>query len=296
MINIGLKNKILDNFEGSLKDIQRDLLDLNKSIEKDEKLAQHINSPIVINLIAEGERFIGYLQRFDENSLFEPKYFEKSFGGQSNFVSLPLTDSVSLKGKVDRIDFYEDYFRIIDYKSGNADATLSELYYGKKLQLFLYASAIAQATGKKLSGTFYMPIKNVVESAETNENIYKLSGFYINDVDLANAYDINLKNNKKSEFVGMSIKADGTLSTRGDKILSESEMNNLLNYAKDISSKAINQITSGKYKASPIKFNKRKNACNYCPYLKLCSKSANNIAFREVGKVTRDSFIGGTNE
>lgn len=38
MIYIGLKNKILDNFEGSLKDIQRDLLDLNKSIEKDEKL------------------------------------------------------------------------------------------------------------------------------------------------------------------------------------------------------------------------------------------------------------------
>ena len=39
MINIRLKNKILDNFEGSLKDIQRDLLDLNKSIEKDEKLS-----------------------------------------------------------------------------------------------------------------------------------------------------------------------------------------------------------------------------------------------------------------
>lgn len=47
MINIGLKNKILDNFEGSLKDIKKDLLDLNKSIEKDEKLSIETKSRVL---------------------------------------------------------------------------------------------------------------------------------------------------------------------------------------------------------------------------------------------------------
>lgn len=47
MINIGLKNKILDNFEGSLKDIKKDLLDLNKSIENDEKLSIETKSRVL---------------------------------------------------------------------------------------------------------------------------------------------------------------------------------------------------------------------------------------------------------
>lgn len=269
---------------------------VNNLVQKDEKLAQHINNPILVNLIAEGERFIAYLKRFDENTLFKPAYFEKSFGGQADFASLPLTDTVSLKGKVDRIDFYNNYFRIIDYKSGSADATLSELYYGKKLQLFLYGLAISNATHKQLSGTFYLPIKNVVEKAENNDNIYKLLGFYTNNLDNANAYDINLQSTRKSEFVNISLKADGNLSARTDKVLTESEMETMLNYAKQISIKAINQITSGIYNASPLKFDERKNACNYCPYLVLCLKSANNIEFREVEKVTKDSFLGGNNE
>ena len=47
MKNIKFKNKILDNFEGSLKDIKMGLLDLNKSIEKDEKLNIETKSKIL---------------------------------------------------------------------------------------------------------------------------------------------------------------------------------------------------------------------------------------------------------
>ena len=269
---------------------------INSIVQKDDRLAQHIDNPVLFNLISEGERFINYLIKFDNNTLFRPTYFEKSFGGTSNFAGLPLTDKVVLKGKIDRIDVYDDYFRIIDYKTGNAEATLSELYYGKKLQLFLYGLAISKSTNLKLSGTFYLPIKNTVEKAEKNDNIYKLLGFYTDNIDVANAYDINLQANRKSEFVNINLKADGGLSARSDKVLSQSEMDGLLKYSKDISAQAIKQILGGKYNASPLKFDDRKNACNYCPYLVLCSKSSNNIAFREVCKVTKNSFLGGENE
>ena len=260
-------------------------------ISKDERLQPHLSSPILINLLAEAERFIEHLRDLDNHSKFTPTYFEKSFGPKSKFPALPLTDKVSLKGKVDRIDIFKNYFRIIDYKSGSADATFEELYYGKKLQLFLYALAIQNATGKDLSGTFYLPIQNVVEKADNDENIYKLMGFYTDNADLAKIYDTNLETELKSNYVNMTLKKDGTFSKRSDKVLSSSEMQRLMDYAKELSVKALNEISTGNFKASPLKFDKKKDACQYCPYLSLCSKASNNVEFRNMGNVTLSSFV-----
>ena len=273
---------------------------INKLVEKDEKLKSHINNPILINLIDEAIRFVSHLRELDNNSEFKPTYFEKSFGSNNGFAALPLTDTISLKGQVDRVDLYDNYFRIIDYKSGNADATFTELYYGKKLQLFLYALAIKNATNLTPSGTFYLPIQNVVEKSNSGDSIYKLNGFYTDNNDLAKAYDINIHSNLKSNFVNMTLKKDGTLSKRSDKVLTTSQMDLLMEYAKQLSVKALGEISTGKFNASPLKFNKQKNACKYCPHLVLCSKNSNNIPFRDVGKVNIDSFKnileGGNNE
>ena len=268
---------------------------INKILQKDEKLSQHINSPILINLISEAIRFINHLRTMDRNSKFIPTYFEKPFGNNHNLSALPLTDKISLKGKIDRIDMFEDYFRIIDYKSGNSNATLGELYYGKKLQLFLYSLAIQEATGKTLSGTFYMPVKNVVNPADDDKNVYQLMGFYTENNDIVSAYDINIPTNLKTEFVNMTLKKDGTIK-KTEKVLSPSEMENLLNYSKEISINALDEIASGKFKASPLKYNALTNACTYCPYLTLCSKSSNNIPFRVMSKVDKNSFTGGSDE
>ncbi len=278
-------------------DINKFCHDTLKTLAKqDEKLQQHINNPIFINLIAEAERFISYLREFDNNSKFVPTYFEQSFGNNQVFPALKLTDKTSLKGFIDRIDIYNDYFRIIDYKSGEADASLGELYYGKKLQLFLYALAIANATGKTLSGTFYLPIQNSVEKADENDSVYKLKGFYTDNLDLATAYDINLAPTLSSKYINMSLKKDGTYYKRGDKMLSPSQMDKLLNYAKDISAQALEEISCGQFTASPLKISSFKNVCKSCPYLALCSKASNNVPFREMAKIKIETFIGGEDE
>ena len=260
-------------------------------INSDEKLKQHINNPILINLIGEAERFISHLQQLELNSKFVPTYFEKSFGQGCDFPALKLTDNVVLNGKIDRIDIYNNHFRIIDYKSGNSNATFNELYYGKKLQLFLYALAVKNATNKQLSGTFYFPIKNSITKTDSTETPYKLNGFYTENLDLITAYDINLTSNLKSNFVNMSLLKDGSIK-KTEKVLTESEMDNLLKYSKNLSVKAINEIQQGKFNASPLKIGSKFNACTYCPYLSLCSKSSNKVEFREVGDVNKQSFIG----
>ena len=94
----------------------------------------------------------------------------------------------------------------------------------------------------------------------------------------------------------MTLKKYGTLSKRSDKVLTPSEMERLLQYAKQISVGALAEIDLGKFKASPLKFDSMHNACTYCPYLTLCSKASNNIEFRETCKVNKDSFLGGEHE
>ena len=151
---------------------------------------------------------------------------------------------------------------------------------------------LKNATGKILSGTFYLPIKNEVGKVDKDENLYKLMGFYTNDNNLVSAYDKNLEPKSSSEYVNMSLTKDGEIK-KTEKVLTPSEMDKLLNYAKQISVNAINEISNGVFKASPLRYEKNKTTCDYCPYLTLCSKSSNNIAFRKVNKVDINSFEGG---
>ena len=94
----------------------------------------------------------------------------------------------------------------------------------------------------------------------------------------------------------MALKKDGTFYKKGDKVLPPSIMERLLKYSLDVSVNALNEISLGKFKASPIKFRNMYNSCSNCPYLVLCSKSSNNIPYREMSKVNIDSFKGGSNE
>ena len=165
-------------------------------MNEDVKLKSYLNSPIHINLVKEGTRFLKHLNYLDENSLFTPTFFEYGFDSVYS-KSIPLTNEVYLRGKIDRIDIFEDYVRIIDYKTGSISATLKELYYGKKLQLFLYGKVASKIFNKTLAGTFYLPIKN---SIANEENIipYKLTGFYQNNNNLAEAFDKRIKTTLKS--------------------------------------------------------------------------------------------------
>lgn len=56
--------------------------------------------------------------------------------------------SVSLSGKVDRVDGYIKngrlYLRVMDYKSGKKSFSLSDIWYGLNMQLIIYLYALQQ--------------------------------------------------------------------------------------------------------------------------------------------------------
>jgi ATP-dependent helicase/nuclease subunit B len=119
--------------------------------------------------------------------LFVPTYFEKGIGtrdvGALPPVCLALENgsTVSLSGKIDRVDIYESdeklYFRVVDYKSGKHTFSLDEVRSGMDIQLILYLFAIKGAIPNSTpAGAQYL-----FASTEKGITEIKRSGLLLND-------------------------------------------------------------------------------------------------------------------
>ena len=276
------KDKKVDDLYQFCKD------EVFKCVEKEERLKLNAKSPILINLIDEAVRVVNAVNYIDDNSLFKPTYFEKSFG---NETSLKLRN-INILGKVDRIDIYNDTFRVIDYKSGKADASVKELYYGNKLQLFLYACAMENVLKKSMVGTFYLPLHN----AYTKElgNTYALKGFYLAEDFVVKAFDKRLTADSKSDIVNVRISTkDKVIKTIGYKELEINSLKDLKNYSKAVAETAVDEIKSGYIKPTPSEVSKH---CDYCPYVHICMKNSNSITYRKANKINLNSFKEESND
>lgn len=248
-----------------------------KFVEKDERLKLNLNSPILINLIDEAVRVINGLNFIDNNSTFVPTKFEYEFGGET---ALKLKN-IDIIGKIDRVDSSGDMLRIVDYKSGKADSSLKELYYGSKLQLFLYSCAIEKELNKKVVGSFYLPLHNKYSTDVKNN--YSLNGFFVNEDFVIKALDKNIQAGEKSDIVDMSLTKDFSAKS----MPKSNEMDNLKNYAKTITETAVDEIKSGFIKPTPLDF---ADMCKYCPYSQTCLKTCKNIKHRNANTVNFSSF------
>lgn len=88
--------------------------------------------------------------------------YEKS-GSQKWLIEENVEGEIAGKkfyGRVDRVDKIRDRFRVIDYKTGAITKNLAcDLSYGKKLQLFAYASIIGKTSSLDCGGVYYFEAK-----------------------------------------------------------------------------------------------------------------------------------------
>ena len=246
-------------------------------VDRDDRLKLNFNSPILINLIDEAVRVINGLNYMDENSSFVPFRFEHEFKGEK---ALKL-DNIDIIGKIDRVDMSGDMLRVVDYKSGKADANLKELYYGNKLQLFLYSLAIEKEMKKKVVGGFYLPLHN--KYSREVENNYSLNGYFVNEDFVIRALDKNVQASERSDIVDMCLTKD----FKARSMPTDNEMENLKNYSKLVSENAVEEIKSGFIKPSPLDYSK---ACDYCPYSQTCLKTCKSLSARKSGAIKFSSF------
>ncbi len=253
------------------------------AVEKDDRLKLKIDSPLLLNLIDEMVRVLNGVDYIDQNCNFKPFKFEFRFDGKT---ALDL-NGTSLTGAIDRVDESEDGLRIIDYKTGRAEASLKELYYGNKLQLFLYACAMENVMKKPVVGEFYMPLHNVYT---TDKSSYSIKGFFENTENVVKNLDTRLTPGQKSDIVNVTMSKDNIARKYSDKELQPSEMKSLKDYSKIVSTQAIEEIKSGFVLPSPSQVS---SPCNSCPYSHICLKNCNGVAERKAKNISSKSFEGG---
>ena len=192
--------------------------------------------------------------------LFVPIEAEAEFGEGKTYDALTLVDGekkITLRGKIDRIDVYEDLVRVIDYKTGNTDVKAGHVRAGLKIQLLLYLAVLIRA-GYRPAGAFYFPTKTDFTVSEP----YLLVGFCDNSEKVLDAIDPHIISEGKS-VVTKPKKRGKRIYVCGNE--SEEDLRKLTRYAVDAAAKAAVEIADGYIAPSPSE-----NVCRYCDYADCC--------------------------
>ncbi|MEW6274220.1 MAG: helicase-exonuclease AddAB subunit AddB [Bacillota bacterium] len=216
---------------------------------------------------------------------FRPRLTEVSFApaGELPPLAVPLSGGLrmELSGRIDRVDtaaFEQNkYIRVIDYKTGRAGLSLSEIFYGLKLQLVAYL-AVGQAAAKDAlpAGIFYFPVadpvlprKGPLPPAAAEEEILKelkLRGFVLADPQVARLMDEQIAGH--SSILPAGLKNDGSLRANSSA-LDLQQFALLAAYLRELLRRTGEAILAGQMEINPYRF-RQIPACRYCPYKPVC--------------------------
>ena len=165
---------------------------------------------------------------------------------------------LNFSGKLDRLDECGDYFRIIDYKTGKTGNILKELYYGEKLQLFLYQRIAKQMLNKESAGIFYFNAR--YDYAKTDEDKVLLKGLVENNEEIIKLFDKNMS--ASSKILSIYKAKDG--SFKGSALAKE-DLSVYEDYAFKVAEMAISEMSEGYLQPKP-----NEDSCLLCKYKSIC--------------------------
>ena len=263
-----IMHNVFYNFASSLPSVDNEegakklYLACKEEAVKDERNRKYFSSPSTENAffyaLNECEKHCLDLYEFVSNTTFktEKDNLEKS-------VAIELLDGeVTLNGKVDRIDTTDEYFRVIDYKTGGADSKDGALYMGVKLQLWLYSLSVKDKT---LAGVYYYDVKDEYSTPEGKDKTL-LKGKTLSDEKVFAMHDKNLLTEGKSKFIPVRV-VDGKIAGA----LSSETLLAYQKYAKTMCERAINEMKKGTIIPSPYA-----GTCSWCKYKSICLNDGEN--------------------
>ncbi|MBR2499292.1 MAG: exodeoxyribonuclease V subunit gamma [Clostridia bacterium] len=206
--------------------------------------------------------------------------------GEGRYCDYPainlLDGKVKLKGKIDRVDEGDKYFRVLDYKTGKADASEKLLFAGVKLQLYLYAEAVRSKykgdSNKQPVGLYYLPVSDKYDKEADKSSV--AVGKTLDTEQAILVQDKNYFNLGKDEYSLISTdKRTGKV-----KGVTEQTLNSYVDYAVKIAELAAKRMDEGVMVASPFS-----DACKYCEYRSMCEFDEQTT--RNVGGVNDQTFV-----
>lgn len=290
---------------GSLTIQQLDFL-VNKTFEKlTNNKYKILNEPennltkkILYDEVKRFAEFINFEQSVSAFKVFKTEY---KFENENALKVEVNNNQYSIVGIVDRIDKYDNNLRVIDYKTGSSassNASISNLYYGTKIQVYVYLKATTELFNAKPFGAFYLPISNAFSDEKADE--YKLQGYFIDDVNLCLKADNTITfENPKSRFFDASILVGQKNIQKNiyklaqkqyKKNISIKELYNMMEYSVKIVENGIKEIISGNTKISPLK-----DSCKFCEGASVCGVGK-DCCERQKSKITTKTFLGEEDE
>ena len=245
---------------------------------------------------------------------FEARAFELTIGDGTNgeevkSARIPLDDggSIEIKGAVDRVDIYEadgkKYVRVVDYKSGNKQFSLSDILYGLNLQMFIYLFTLAQSDSEYSgisSGVLYMHSARPVMSLERNvdengikskENqLFKMKGVVLNDED--NEIAKHMEHDLEGKYIQVKNTKDGVTGN----IVTLEELGLISKKINALIAEMGASLHSGKIAQNPVNGKNHDKTCEFCDYRAVCL-NRKEVSYRETEELdnaeTLDILKGG---
>lgn len=178
---------------------------------------------------------------------------------------------IKINGSIDRVDEWNGYIRIVDYKTGTKNFKFPDVLYGLNMQMLIYLYAIIRGQGlsdEKAAAILYMPAKRDVKD----------EGLAMNGLIKGNS-EINAAMEKANagEFVpALTFKKDGTISKLSSSYIEENGFSDIFDYIENIMRKTGNLISEGDIAVSPID-GREAPACKYCDFKAICGINESEI-------------------
>lgn len=237
-------------------------------------------------------RTVWALQKQVKRSDFVPKRFEVSFQMNEDLKSVNFDlehgEKMRLKGRIDRLDTYEEedkiYVKVIDYKSGSTAFDLVGVYYGLQLQLVLYMNAALELMGKsgkdvQPAGIFYYNVKDPVEEWKEGEGEEDLQERILKDLKVNGLIQDSEKiighldrkfadGQMESSIVPIKYNKNGSLAA-ASSVASLENINRLSVHVHNTMAGIGRKILAGDVSINPYE-RKNRTGCDYCPYAGIC--------------------------
>lgn len=200
---------------------------------------------------------------------FEPVSCELKIGegGELPELIFPYDGgSIRLSGSIDRVDNYNGYVRVIDYKTGSRKFKLPDILFGLNLQMLIYLYAVIRGGGlgdEKAAGILYMPSKR-----DINEGGMAMNGYIRKETDIVSAMDKDLN----GEFVPkLKLNKDGSVSKTCTSFASAEDFSLIFDYIEKLMKGTGKEMVSGDIAAVPLD-GRDSPACKYCDYAAVCGR------------------------
>ena len=201
------------------------------------------------------------------NSDFSPLASEMAFGKGKTLKPVEITfdtNTIKLRGKIDRVDVCGNMFFVVDYKSGSetsAKFSESSLYYGEKLQLLVYLMAVKGGLSayNQAVGFYYARLH---DEFSQKAQPFEFQGKTLADNDVIKKIDKTYQ--EKSKLLSINKNKDGSFHAKA-RVVTAEELDNMLKYATHFIALCGKQMKDGYVSASPMG-----RCCEYCDYKSIC--------------------------